>query len=334
MSSHLRGLLMYLRSRGAAVEPVLDVIGLSEEEMRDPDQRIPEDLQDDIFRVAEQITGDTNVGLHAGEMAHVMHFGLTGLLAMTCSTVRELVDSHSRFQKLITSAATVNYIKADDELIGEVGFAGPAQRSRHQTEYHTASHLTIARLIAGFPFSPARMDVPYAEPTDSSEQQRVFGCPVRYASDHLRFYFPLFVLDAPLVGGDSGSRASLELEAHRRLEALATPDLSGNVEIARLKEIIAHGLRDGPPSVDDAAGAIGMSTRQLQRRLEAGGSTYREILDSTRRELADRYMQDESLSQADVAFLLGFADQSAFHRAFRRWFETTPGEYRALRRRQ
>ena len=334
MSGYLRGLLVYLRSRGAPVEPVLEVIGLSEDELRDPDQRIPEDLQDDVFRVAEQVTGDDNVGLHAGEMTHVMHFGLMGLLAMTCNTVRELVDLHSRFQKLITTGVTVNYVKAGDELIGEVSFAGPTPSSRHTTEYHTASHLTIARLIAGFPFSPARMDVPYPEPADCSEQQRVFGCPVRYASDHLLFYFPLFLLDAPLVGGDSSSRAGLELEAHRRLGALASPLSDGSPEIARLKEIIAQGLREGPPSVDEAAVALGMSTRQLQRRLEARGSTYREVLDLTRRELADRYMQDESLSQTDVAFLLGFADQSAFHRAFRRWFETTPGEYRALRRGQ
>jgi len=334
MSGHLRGLLAYLRSRGAPLEPVLEVIGLSEDELRDPDQRIPEELQDEIFRVAEQVTGDENVGLHAGEMTHVMHFGLMGLLAMTCNTVRELVDLHARFQRLITTGVTVSYAKAGDELVGEVSFADPARSSRQKTEYHTACHLTIARLIAGFPFSPARMDVPYAEPADSSEQQRVFGCPVGYAAGHLRYYFPLFVLDAPLVGGDSSSRASLELEAHRRLEALASPQSNGSPEIARLKEIIAHGLREGPPSVDDSAAALGMSTRRLQRQLEARGSTYREILDMTRRELADQYMQDESLSQTDVAFLLGFGDQSAFHRAFRRWFETTPGEYRALRRRR
>src|SRR5262249_36060954 len=54
MSSHLRGLLVYLRSRNAPVEPVLDVLGLSEDELRDPDQRIDEDLQDELFRVAEE----------------------------------------------------------------------------------------------------------------------------------------------------------------------------------------------------------------------------------------------------------------------------------------
>src|SRR5260221_2340188 len=192
------------------------------------------DLQDEMFRVAERVTGDPNVGLHAGEMTDVMHFGLMGLLAMTSRTVRELVDLHSRFQGLISTGATVHYVEAGDELVGEVSFAGPAPFSRHTMEYNTTSHLTIARLMAGFAFSPARIDVPYPEPADCSEQLRVFGCPVRYGSGHMHFYFPLFLLDAPLVGGDSASRPGLELEAQRRLGVLATPLSDESPEIAYL----------------------------------------------------------------------------------------------------
>jgi len=334
MSGYLRGLLVYLRSRGAPVEPVLEVIGLTEDELRDPDQRIAEELQDELFRVAEQLTGDVNVGLHAGEMTHVMHFGMMGLLAMTCRTVRELVDLHSRFQGLISTGATVHYVAAGEDLVGEVSFAGRVRFSRHTMEYNTASHLTIARLMAGFAFSPSRIDVPYAEPADCSEQLRVFGCPVRYDAEHMHFYFPLFVLDAPLVGGDSASRPGLELEARRRLDALAKPTFDESEDIALLKQVIADRLREGAPSVDDAAAALGISVRKLQRRLETRGSNFREILDVTRRDMAEEYMKDDTLSQTDVAFLLGFADQSAFHRAFRRWFEATPGEYRALRRKR
>jgi AraC-like DNA-binding protein len=334
MSSYLRGLFAYVRSRGAPVEPVLEVVGLSEEALRDPDQRVAEDIQDEMFRVAERVTGDTNVGLHAGEMTHVVHFGLIGLLAMTCRTVRELVDLHSRFQGLIATGVSVRYVPRGEELVGEVSFTRSARFTRHTLEYNTASHLTIARLVAGFPFSPGRMDVPYPEPADCSEQDRVFGCKVRYGAEHLEFYFPLALLDAPLIGGDSAPRATLEVEARRRLEALARPPVDESQEIAGLKQIFVDGLRKGTPSIDDAAARLGLSVRKLQRRLEKHGSSYRDVLDATRREMAERYIQDETLSQTDVCFLLGFADQSAFHRAFRRWFDTTPGEYRAQRRRR
>src|SRR5260221_11538988 len=103
MSGYLRGLLDYLRSRRASIEPVLEVMSLSEAELRDPDRRIDHALQDDIFAVAEAITGDVNVGLHAGEATHLMHFGIVGLLAMTCKTVRDLVWIHKRFPGLIST---------------------------------------------------------------------------------------------------------------------------------------------------------------------------------------------------------------------------------------
>jgi AraC-like DNA-binding protein len=333
LSGYLRGLFVYLRARNAPVEPVLSVLGLTEEELRDPDRRIDPEVQTELFQVAERVTGDMNVGLHAGEMTHVMHFGLIGLLAMTCTTVRELVELHSRFQGLITTGATVHYAQHGDHLVGDVAFMGTPPRLRHSIEYNTTSHLTVARLMAGFAFSPAKMEVPYPEPADTSEQQRVFGCPVEYGSDHLRYYFPAFLLGASLVTSDSGPRPALELEARRRLDALTTPVSDESAEITHLKQVIAAGLREGPPSVEDAAAALGLSTRKLQRHLEVRGLTYREILDSTRREMAERCMADETLSQTDVAYVLGFADQSALHRAFRRWFEMTPGEYRAARRR-
>src|SRR5882672_3246058 len=332
VSGYLRGLLGYLKARSAPIQPVLDVIGLSEDELRDPDQRIDHALQDEIFRVSEQVTGDSNVGLHAGEATQLMHFGIIGLLTLTCSTVRELVDLHSRFQGLITNGATVRYSLSGDELIGEVSLTDSTPMSRHTVEYNTASHLTVARLMAGVSFAPLRVEMTYPKPEEDSEQRRVFGCPAHYGCEHQRVCFPAFLLDLPLMVGDSSSRGVLEIEARRRLDALTMPLPDDSSEMAGLKRLVAGGLLGGPPSVDQAAAQLGVSVRTLQRRLEARRLTYRDVVELARREMAHRYMQDETLSQVDIALLLGFSDQSAFYRAFRRWFDTTPGEYRALRR--
>jgi AraC-like DNA-binding protein len=328
VSSYLRGLLGYLRSRAVPLQPVLDVIGLSEEELGDPDRRIDHSRQREIFRVAEQLTGDANVGLHAGEATQLMHFGIIGLLTLTCKTVRELVELHSRFQGLITNGATVRYVALGDELVGEVSSAeGPA--SRHTVEYNTTSHLTVARLMVGFDFSPARIEVTYEEPADTSEQQRVFGCPVRYGCERQRVCFPSSLLDFPLVVADSGSRGVLEVEARKRLDMLSSPSREEKTGLAALRHLVGRGLLGGPPSLEQAAATLGVSVRTLQRRLEAQRMTYRDVVDVARKEMADRYMRADDLSQVDVALLIGFSDQSAFYRAFRRWFGKTPGEYRA-----
>jgi AraC-like DNA-binding protein len=72
-----------------------------------------------------------------------------------------------------------------------------------------------------------------------------------------------------------------------------------------------------------------LSERTLQRRLQEEATSFNELVDDTRRELADQYLRDSQLTLAQVAYLLGFADQSTFFRACKRWFGTSPGEYRS-----
>lgn len=329
MSGYLRGLFDHLKVRGAPIEPVLAVMKLSEAELLDPDRRIEHALQNAIFDAAERATGDVDIGLHAGEATHLMHFGIAGMLAMTCSTLRELVDVHARFQGLISTGATMRYVQVGDEIVGEAAFLPDEHLSRHTLEYTLASHMTLARLMAGFPLSVARLEVTYPEPADCSEQQRVFNCPVRYGCEHERLFFPASLLDVPLVIGDSESRAALEIEARRRLDSVHRRITDDDPDIASVKNHLAATLQNGPPTIEEAAAALGVSVRTLQRRLEARGLSYRGLVDLVRRELAERYMQAGTLSQVDVAYLLGFSDQSAFHRAFRRWFAQTPGDYRS-----
>jgi len=88
-------------------------------------------------------------------------------------------------------------------------------------------------------------------------------------------------------------------------------------------------LTSGEPSEHDLASALGMSRRTLQRRLGDLGQTYKGVVDGTRYELALRYLDDPERSVTDITFLLGFSEQSAFTRAFKRWSGKAPTAYRA-----
>jgi AraC-like DNA-binding protein len=87
-------------------------------------------------------------------------------------------------------------------------------------------------------------------------------------------------------------------------------------------------LRDGEPSIEHLAPRLGVSVRSLQRRLREAGTSYKQVLDQVRHDLALRYLTAGELSIGEVAFLLGFSEPSAFHRAFKRWTGSTPGEFR------
>jgi AraC-like DNA-binding protein len=96
----------------------------------------------------------------------------------------------------------------------------------------------------------------------------------------------------------------------------------------RIRSLLTRRLPEGEPTRAAIARAMAMSERTLHRRLEAEGTSFQKILDSARRDLAERYMDRKDLSLAEIAFLLGFSDQSSLFRASKRWFGTSPGQRR------
>ena len=96
----------------------------------------------------------------------------------------------------------------------------------------------------------------------------------------------------------------------------------------RAMDAIAQALSEGTPKMAEIARGLGFSARSFQRRLSEHGMSYHALTDETRRDLAEGLLRDERHSLAEIAFLTGFSEQSAFTRAFKRWMGTTPASYR------
>ena len=98
--------------------------------------------------------------------------------------------------------------------------------------------------------------------------------------------------------------------------------------VNRVRRHIIEGLAAGNLSKQDVANKMHMSPRNLQLKLAAEDTTFQDILDGTRRQLATGYMEQSHLAITEIAYLLGFSDASNFTRAFRRWFGMSPRDYR------
>ena len=95
------------------------------------------------------------------------------------------------------------------------------------------------------------------------------------------------------------------------------------------RQVLCRLLPQGEPKRETVAQTLHLSQRTLQRRLQEEGTSFQALLDVTRRELAEQYLAQPNMTLLEIAYLSGFADPSNFFRAFRRWFDETPGEYRA-----
>jgi AraC-like DNA-binding protein len=135
---------------------------------------------------------------------------------------------------------------------------------------------------------------------------------------------PLALLAHPLRQPDAALRELLEAQARELLARLPPRDALE----AALREAIATLLPEGRATLEACGRALQVSPRTLQRRLGAAGTSFQQVLDRTRRQLVEPYLADPRLKLAEIAGLLGYADQVAFTRAFQRWAGTTPGRWR------
>jgi AraC-like DNA-binding protein len=327
--AYLRGLFTHLRLCNVPIAPVLAAIGVTEEDLADHDRQVADASWNVAFAVAERLTGDRNVGLHAARSMQVMDLGIVGHIAIVCHRARDLFDLHARYAHLVS-----NTIQASYETQGSITHLRLRTRgelhSRQVIDFNLAGWLLLLRMLAGTELRPLRIDLHCEAPPDLTEHEAFFGCPLHYAypTNGVDVAFESSLGDLPLLHGDPELRATLEAEARRRLNALASASRGTDQRIADVRACVAERLARGAPEIEDIASAMGTSARTLQRELGRSGTTYRDLLDDLRKELAGRYVRDATLSLVDVALMLGFADQTTFQRAFRRWFDATPGAMR------
>ncbi|MEM9071545.1 MAG: helix-turn-helix transcriptional regulator [Myxococcota bacterium] len=149
------------------------------------------------------------------------------------------------------------------------------------------------------------------------------GAPLVGGSPHAELVLADDVLDSATVGADA------ELAAFfRGLLGPGAPSEPPST-LDRVRSVIADSLLHGAPSLPEVARSLAVSTRTLQRRLAAEQASFSDVLDDVRRERAARYLREPTLSIAEVAYLLGYTEHASFYRAFRRWYDQTPAEFRA-----
>ena len=191
-------------------------------------------------------------------------------------------------------------------------------------EYTFGALIVRARICAGAAWRPDAVELTFPEPEHAPLHRRVFGCEVRCRCAEARLVLSREALEAPVQGADPALLGVLEDHARRLVSELPVDDDL----VSRVRAAIAEELTGGEPSTARIARRLAMSERTLQRRLQERRRTVAELLDETRAAVAKAYLRDRGMSLAEVAFLLGFSDQSAFTRAFRRWTGDTPGAWR------
>jgi AraC-like DNA-binding protein len=181
------------------------------------------------------------------------------------------------------------------------------------------------RMLAGDRWTPRKIHFAHEAPARASEHSRIFGCRVVFASEANALVFEHDFVERAVPAADEKLYRVLKRHMERMLgDAPRRDDLAGIVIRA-----IGQAMAEGEPKLKRIAARLAVSPRTLERRLKARGASYRALLDDTRKRFAVSYLSENRHSLSEIAFLLGYSEVSAFNRAFKRWTDSTPSEYRA-----
>ncbi len=317
---YLQALLDHARVKGHAPETLLAELPLNPE---DRDGRVPESVGAELFDRAAAALQDDAIGLHVGESVRPGHYGVLGYVAMNCANLGEALDCLRRYQALVVDLGGVEVRTTADTLT--LSWSPRTERPyRHLADFNLAGLVTFTRWIAGRDARPLRVDFMFEAPRSLAEHQRLFGCELRFGQPAYALALPLSALGAPLIQPDPSMRELMLRLADKQLLELPR----GDDLLAKARAWIAKRLNQPPVELDAVAASLALSARSLQRRLADEGLTFSQLVEQVRRELAERYLTDATLDLTDIAFLLGYSEQSAFQRAFKRWTGATPAQWR------
>jgi len=322
-----RALLDACAVLGIDTDALLAAAGLARAEVTDPDGRIAVDKMTALWREAYARTGDADLALHAAEALPFGAYAVIDFLARTSASIGAALERISRYFPLINNAVElpIEYAARDHVRLELRDRRGPGKLPRGYAEYALAAIVLRTRIAVGIAFPLERVDFAYEPPPDHREHARIFGCAIRFGAERTGLVLARAVWDTPVERVDAGLAAVLE--RHAQMLVAQLPHVSE--PIARVRATIQDQLTTGgDASLDAVARKLGTSRRSLQRRLADEQLTYAQVLDDVRSTLARAYLAQRELSISEVAYLLGFSEQSSFTRAFRRWTQMSPAEFR------
>lgn len=265
-------------------------------------------------------------GLAIGARVQPRHVGVMGYVVLASSHLGEALLAYQRYERLFYGADLAEVAMLGTEV--EIRWRKLAPEFGQLTDsVGIAALMTFLRRQVDNPAPPSSISFVNPAPDRDEEcaaYEAFFGCPVSFADSHTRVRFPANYLAIPMPHSDPGLRALLDRQAQALLLALPDSDAFDRA----LQQVMLKLLPEGTATLPRAARELYVSVRTLQRRLDARGLTWQALLDRTREQLARQYLADRSLSLGDIALLLGFSEQSAFNRAFRRWTGQAPLQVR------
>jgi AraC-like DNA-binding protein len=322
LGTWVKAICRALEAAGCDSASLLAEAGFDLKSLDGPNARCPLNHTARLWSLAVAATGDPALGIKVASHIkpttfHALSYGLSA-----SSTLKEAFERVQRYCHVASDAIEYEFSRKGSEYHFVIEPA--ADVADEPVDALVAAHLRMCRSLIGHDYSPLRIEFRRVRPDGIEDFQRLLRAPLQFGAPQTRLVFDREAIEQPLDGGNPELARHNDAIALQYLSQIERDNIHG-----RVREALTQRLAHGEPSQEDVAELLNMSPRTLQRKLGDCGTTYKEILDETRRVLALAYLSASRHSVGDVTYLLGFSAGSSFTRAFRRWTGQSPSVWRS-----
>ena len=313
----------YLESIDINPEPLYKKAGIKPELLLNSNARININQVDALWEQAAEIIEDPCFAIDMAEFWHPSHMGALGYAWLASSTLRQAFNRAVRYIHVVTE--DLNLDVADTPAGFKISI--DLEDSIFTLPQHHDLVLSIIMHMCRFNFGeelvPTEVKLAHPEPACSKKITDYFRTEVQFDAEQTSLAISRAEVDRVLPSGNKQIALVHDEMLMRYLVEIKKGDI-----VQQVQSIILENLPDGQVTDRLVASELNLSERSMQRRLKEHKTTFRFLLDGVREMVAKQYIENPMNRMSDIAFLLGFSEQSAFSRAFKKWTGKSPVEYR------
>ncbi|HJV86487.1 MAG TPA: AraC family transcriptional regulator [Noviherbaspirillum sp.] len=279
-----------------------------------------------LLETGAQLADDPHFGLHVGERVKLGTYNVYGLILLSCRDFGEAFQQTQRFEGLAHDLGRSVMSVADGVAEYRWDSLFPTA-TRHLAESVFTGIRVFGGWLAGKALPPVQVFFAHDAPQDLDEYHRIFGAEVHFNAPAHAARFDAALLGWPVPNADVSLYPVLQQHAERLMKEKLRAEKEGSV-VAQVRAAIVKNLEQDRARLSLIAQELHITPRTLQRKLSDAGIGFQQLLDQTRHELALDYLKQKNLGIAEIAFLLGYQEQSSFNHAFKDWTGMNPGAYR------
>lgn len=316
-----------LDEQGVPADAVLQGTGLSGCQLLEASARVSYRQVDTVLRNTLRLSKDTAIGLRAGRRMHITAIGIYGYALLSSATYADSLNFANKHHQVIGPLCDTLFLHDANSVtyvFEPLFWSDPTQDIyRLCLEFALSTHLTVAKDFHGPSFKFVGIDLVFAAPSDARSYRALFRCPVRFNQPRNEVHVDPVWINRPAIMADRTTHAM----TRELCEQLSSEVSRGGGIAADIRRLLID-QKGQFPGIEAMAERLALHPRALRRRLEAKGTSYRDLLAEVRMGLAKEYLHKTHMTNDEIASRLAYSDAANFRRAFVRWTGKNPSDYR------